>query len=458
MISMRLLAGALLLGVAGGAVLSGHFFSAVSAREEADTYRQLDLFGNVFERVRRAYVEEVEDAALIEDAINGMLQSLDPHSAYLTPEDFVEMQVQTQGTFGGLGIEVTMDRGVVKVITPIDDTPAQRAGLLPGDYITHLDGVPIQGMTLSDAVDVMRGPVDTSILLTVVREGVAAPFDVPIVRDIITIRSVRSNREGNIAYIRLTTFREDVSGKIREEISELRGEIGAENVVGYVLDLRNNPGGLLDEAIAVADIFLDRGEIVSTRGRNPQDTERYNASEGDMIVGEPLVVLVNGGSASASEIVAAALQDHRRASILGTRSFGKGSVQTLVPLGDEGALRLTTALYYAPSGETIQAHGVEPDIEIEQPVENDFQARVTGETALPAYIQREEGEESEEGAGEETEEGEGAEDADGAAQEENGEDARPASGSASFVPFDKEDDIQLQRALELLRAMKRNSS
>lgn len=410
------------------------------ASESAETYRQLDLFGNIFERVRASYVEEVEDAALIEDAINGMLQALDPHSAYLTPEDFQEMKVQTKGTFGGLGIEVTMDRGVIKVITPIDDTPAQRAGLRSGDYITHLDGEPIQGMTLSEAVDVMRGPVDTSIVLTVVREGVSAPFDVPIVRDLITIRSVRSEREGDIAYIRLTTFREDVSGKIREVIMELREEIGEENLIGYILDLRNNPGGLLDEAIAVSDLFLDHGEIVSTRGRDFGDTERHNANSGDMIEGKPLVILINGGSASASEIVAAALQDHRRASILGTRSFGKGSVQTLMPLGDEGALRLTTALYYSPSGETIQAHGVEPDIEIEQPVEDPLQARVTGETELPAHIARGE------------DEGEDEPDVD---QDEG---ARPESGSASFVPVDKEDDAQLLRALELLREMKRNSS
>lgn len=417
-------------------LLAGPGYLQGQARESAETYRQLDLFGNVFERVRASYVEEVEDAALIEDAINGMLQALDPHSAYLTPEDFLEMKVQTKGTFGGLGIEVTMDRGVVKVITPIDDTPAQRAGLRSGDYITHLDGEPIQGMTLSDAVDVMRGPVDTSIVLTVVREGVPAPFDVPIVRDLITIRSVRSGREGDIAYIRLTTFREDVSGKIREVISELREEIGEENLIGYLLDLRNNPGGLLDEAIAVSDIFLDRGEIVSTRGRDSGNTERHNAKAGDMIEGKPLVVLINGGSASASEIVAAALQDHRRASILGTRSFGKGSVQTLMPLGDEGALRLTTALYYSPSGETIQAHGVEPDIEIEQPVDDPLQAGVTGETELPEHIEL-------------------GEDASG--PEENGEE-RPKSGSASFVPLDKEDDVQLLRALELLREMKRNSS
>ena len=447
-----LLAGALLAGALWQPFASGE------ARESADTYRQLDLFGNIFERVRRAYVEEVEDAALVEDAINGMLRSLDPHSAYLTPEDFQEMKVQTQGTFGGLGIEVTMDRGVIKVITPIDDTPAQRAGLLTGDYITHLDGVPIQGMTLSEAVDVMRGPVDTSILLTVVREGVPAPFDIPIVRDIITIRSVRSERQGDIAYIRLTTFREDVSGKIRESISELRQEIGAQNLIGYVLDLRNNPGGLLDEAIAVTDIFLDRGEIVSTRGRSGEDTERYNASAGDMIKDKPLVILINGGSASASEIVAAALQDHRRASILGTRSFGKGSVQTLIPLGDEGALRLTTALYYAPSGDTIQARGVEPDIEIEQPVETDFQARVTGETGLPSYIQRD-GEDGET----DTQDGDAgadgdAEDADDASDAEPAQPERSQSGSASFVPFDREDDIQLQRALELLREMRRNSS
>ena len=422
---------------------SWHFLARSEARESADTYRQLDLFGHIFERVRHSYFEEVEDVTLLRDAINGMLQSLDPHSAYLSAEDFQEMKVQTQGTFGGLGIEVTMENGVIKVVSPIDGTPAQRAGLLPGDYITHLDGVPIRGMTLSEAVAVMRGPVDTSILLTVVREGAPAPFDVPIVRDTITIRSVRSERHGDIVYIRLTTFREDVADRIREAISELRAEIGEENLIGHILDLRNNPGGLLDEAVTVADIFLDHGEIVSTRGKTV-GTERFNATAGDFVKGEPLVVLINGGSASASEIVAAALQDHRRASILGTRSFGKGSVQTLIPLGEgeeEGALRLTTALYYAPSGDTIQARGVEPDIEIEQPVLDGFQAYVTGETRLPEYIRRDGN-------------GDGEEDGDA---DEDGQDA-PRSGSASFVPADKENDIQLQRALELLREMKRNSS
>lgn len=423
--------------VFGAVLASVPWHLSGEANENTDIYRQLNLFGNVFERVRRSYVEEVEDASLIEDAVNGMLQSLDPHSAYLTPDDFLDMQEQTRGTFGGLGIEVTMDRGVVKVITPIDDTPAQRAGLITGDYITHLDGVPIQGMTLSEAVDVMRGPVDTSIVLTVVREGVDLPFEVPIIRDIITIRSVRMEREGDIGYVRLTTFRTDVSEKIREAIVELREEIGEESLIGYVLDLRNNPGGLLDEAIAVSDIFLEKGEIVSTRGRNNTNIERHNATTGDFVNGKPVVVLINGGSASASEIVAAALQDHRRASVLGTRSFGKGSVQTLIPLGDEGALRLTTALYYTPSGGTIQAHGVEPDIEIEQPVDDPAQARVTGEAELPQYIKRDD-----------------EEDDDDKVTDEKG---RPKSGSASFVPFEKEDDAQLLRALELLREMKRNS-
>ena len=427
-------------------LLSWHFVAGGEARESADTYRQLDLFGHIFERVRHSYFEEVEDVELLRDAINGMLLALDPHSAYLSPEDFQEMKVQTQGTFGGLGIEVTMENGVIKVVSPIDGTPAHRAGILPGDYITHLDGVPIRGMTLAEAVAVMRGPVDTSILLTVVREGTSAPFDVPITRDTITIRSVRYERQGNIIYIRLTTFREDVSTRIREAITELRAEIGDENLVGHVLDLRNNPGGLLDEAIAVADIFLDHGEVVSTRGRLA-DTERFNATSGDFVKGEPLVVLINGGSASASEIVAAALQDHRRASILGTRSFGKGSVQTLIPIGEgeeDGALRLTTALYYTPSGDTIQASGVQPDIEIEQPVLEGSNPYITGETQLPEYIKSDD----DNGESEDT-------DADADA---GGQDDAPGSGSASFVPADQEDDIQLQRALELLRGMRRNSS
>jgi len=327
----------------------------------SDTYEQLNLFGDVFERVRAEYVEEVSDQELIEAAIRGMLASLDPHSSYMNPESFSEMQVQTRGEFGGLGIEVTMEDGLVKVVSPIDDTPAYRAGIQAGDLITHLDGEPVMGMTLGDAVDRMRGPVNTDIVLTVLREGVDEPMDITITRDVITIESVRSRLEDKIGYIRITSFNEQSEEGVKKAIEEFKSELGDE-LEGIVLDLRNNPGGLLDQAIAVSDIFLDQGEIVSTRGRRPDSSQRFNARPGDMIAGLPMVVLINGGSASASEIVAGALQDHRRAVLMGTRSFGKGSVQTIIPLPGHGAMRLTTARYYTPSGVSIQAKGIEPDI------------------------------------------------------------------------------------------------
>jgi len=338
---------------------------AIPAQENrSETYRQLKLFGDVFERVRADYVEEVTDQQLIEAAIQGMLSSLDPHSSYLNAESFRDMRVQTKGEFGGLGIEVTMENGFVKVVSPIDDTPAFRAGLQPGDLITHLDSQPVLGLTLNDAVEKMRGPVDSAITLTVRREG-QEPFDVTIKRAVIHITSVRSRPEGNIGYIRITAFNEQTSPGLKKAIEDLKGEIG-EKLAGYVLDLRNNPGGLLDEAISVSDAFLDQGEIVSTRGRHPDDAQRYNARPGDMADGLPIVVLVNGGSASASEIVAGALQDHRRAVVMGTTSFGKGSVQTIIPLSGNGAMRLTTARYYTPSGRSIQGIGITPDIRVEQ--------------------------------------------------------------------------------------------
>jgi carboxyl-terminal processing protease len=331
----------------------------------SETYRQLNLFGDVFERVRENYVDEVGDEELIETAINGMLVSLDPHSSYLDDDDFEEMQVQTRGEFGGLGIEVTMENGIVKVVSPIDDTPAFHAGVEAGDYITHLDGEQIVGLSLGDAVDKMRGKVGTSITVTIRREGSADPLEITIVRDIIKIRSARHEiLENDIGYLRITTFNQNTESGLKKSIDAIQKELG-DNLKGFILDLRNNPGGLLDQAIGVADVFLDKGEIVSTRGRHEHDTKRDNATAGDLTNGLPIVVMINGGSASASEIVAGALQDHRRAILLGTKSFGKGSVQTVIPLLGHGAMRLTTARYYTPSGRSIQAKGIDPDIIVE---------------------------------------------------------------------------------------------
>ena len=325
-----------------------------------DTYRQLNLFGDVFERIRAEYVEEVSDQELIEAAINGMLTSLDPHSSFLNDKSYRNMRVQTKGEFGGLGIEVSMENGVIKVVSPIDDTPAARAGLEPSDLITHLDGEAILGLSLGQAVERMRGPIDSEIVLTVRREG-REPFDVPIQRATIKIRSVRYESIGAVGYVRITTFNEQTSSGLQRGVAALSSELG-DKLAGFVIDLRNNPGGLLDQAILVSDAFLDKGEIVSTRGRDPDDAARVHATPGDLAAGKPLVVLINGGSASASEIVAGALQDHRRAIILGTQSFGKGSVQTIVPLPGKVAMRLTTARYYTPSGRSIQKTGISPDI------------------------------------------------------------------------------------------------
>jgi len=329
-----------------------------------ETYKQLNLFGEVFERVRAEYVDDVTDDSLVESAINGMLTSLDPHSNYLNTKNFNDMKVQTRGEFGGLGIEVSMENGMVKVVSPIDDTPAAHAGLRPGDLITHLDGDPVQGMTLPEAVEKMRGPVSSEIKLTIRREG-KDPFDVKLVRATIKIQSVRSHLEGdNIAYVRITTFNEQTDVGLNNAMKNLKQQAGGK-LLGVILDLRNDPGGLLDQAVAVADAFLEKGEIVSTRGRRSEDAQRYNARPGDIAAGLPIAVLINGGSASASEIVAGALQDHHRAILLGTRSFGKGSVQTIIPLPGHGAMRLTTARYYTPSGRSIQAKGIEPDIVVE---------------------------------------------------------------------------------------------
>ena len=329
-----------------------------------ETYKQLNLFGEVFERVRAEYVDDVSDDSLVESAINGMLTSLDPHSNYLNTKNFNDMKVQTRGEFGGLGIEVSMENGLVRVVSPIDDTPAARAGLKPGDLITHLDGDPVQGMTLPEAVEKMRGPVSSEIKLTIRREG-KDPFDVKLIRATVKIQSVRSHLEGdNIAYIRITTFNEQTDVGLNNAIKNLKQQAGGK-LLGVILDLRNDPGGLLDQAVAVSDAFLEKGEIVSTRGRRSEDAQRYNARPGDIAAGLPIAVLINGGSASASEIVAGALQDHHRAVLLGTKSFGKGSVQTIIPLPGHGAMRLTTARYYTPSGRSIQAKGIDPDIVVE---------------------------------------------------------------------------------------------
>jgi carboxyl-terminal processing protease len=385
-------------------------------------YRQLNLFGEVFERVRADYVEKPDDSKLVESAINGMLAGLDPHSSYMDPNSFREMQVENRGEFGGLGIEATMEDGLVKVVAPIDDTPAAKAGVMANDIITKLDDEQVHGLTLNQAVEKMRGPVNTKIKLTIMRKGQDKPIVVTIVREVIRVKSVRSHTEGNdVGYIRITLFNEQTSDGLKKAISDLTSQLGADKIKGFVVDLRNNPGGLLDQAISVSDAFLDRGEIVSTRGRDVTDMERFNARPGDLTNGKPVIVLINGGSASASEIVAGALQDQKRATLVGTRSFGKGSVQTIIPLGDgNGALRLTTARYFTPSGRSIQAKGITPDIEVLQEVPDDLKAGTDtkGEASLRGHLKSEGSEES---------------------------------GSQSYVPSDEKDDRALKAALDLLR-------
>jgi carboxyl-terminal processing protease len=358
-------------GTLAGIVLTTQVAAPLLAQEadkKVNVYEQLDLFGDIFERIRAQYVEEVDEGDLIEAAINGMLTSLDPHSSYLSPDDANDMRVQTRGEFGGLGIEVTQEEGFVKVVSPIDGTPADEAGIEAGDFITHVDGESILGFALDEAVELMRGPVGSEIIVTIVREGEGEPFDVSIVRDTIKLTAVRSRAEGQTVVLRVTTFNDQTTPNLEEKLAKEVEELGGmENVNGFVIDLRNNPGGLLTQAIRVSDAFLEKGEIVSTRGRDPADGDRFNATPGDLAMGKPVVVLINGGSASASEIVAGALQDHRRAIVIRTKSFGKGSVQTVMPLRSNGAMRLTTARYYTPSGRSIQALGVSPDIIVEQP-------------------------------------------------------------------------------------------
>ena len=401
--------------------------AATAQDSSSDTYRQLKLFGDVFERVRADYVEDVTDEQLIEHAIQGMLANLDPHSSYLDARSYSDMQVNTRGEFGGLGIEVTMEGGYVKVVSPIDDTPAYRAGVKAGDLITHLDGEHVQGLTLSQAVEKMRGLVNTDIRVTVRREG-EPPFDITITRDIIQIRSVRSHLEGDIGYVRVTAFNEQTTTGLESAMEKFEEELGPD-LKGVVVDLRNNPGGLLEQAIGVSDAFLNQGEIVSTRGRDADDGQRFNARDGDLADGLPIVVLINGGSASASEIVAGALQDHGRAIVMGTQSFGKGSVQTIIPLAGHGAIRLTTSRYYTPSGGSIQGKGITPDIIVEQ-------ARIetleTPERRSEADLR-------------------GALDNDGIELDESSEDDENGDGAA--VAPEEEVDYQLARAIDLLRGI-----
>src|SRR5688572_2329230 len=412
--------------LAAGSTMVGLARSQTATAANSEIYRQLDLFGEVLERVRADYVEKPEDPKLIESAINGMLTALDPHSAYLNPKHFRDMQVQTRGEFGGLGIEVTMENGAVKVVSPIDDTPAAKAGLQANDLITHLDGEQIMGLTLEQAVEKMRGPVNTPITLGILRKGRDEPFDVKIVRDVIRINAIKARAEGDVAYIKVSTFNEQTHSNLVKAVDGLKKSIG-KNLKGYVIDLRNNPGGLLDQAIAVSDDFLEKGAIVLTKGRNLEETQRSNARPGDITEGKPILVLINGGSASASEIVAGALQDHKRATVIGTRSFGKGSVQTIIPLGQNGAIRLTTARYYTPSGRSIQAKGIDPDTVIEQELPPELKPkssadRPRGEASLRGHLR-----------------GDAA------------KDKKEESGSSAYVPKEPEKDQQLQYALKILR-------
>jgi len=424
-----------LLSAAAGAALTlitiqpRIVFDGSSARAaSADTYRQLSLLGDVFERVRTNYVERPDENKLIESAINGMLAGLDPHSSYMDAKSLQDMRQGITGRFGGLGMEVTMEDGLVKVVAPIDETPAAKAGIMANDLISHLDDEPVKGLTLNQAVEKMRGPANTKIKLRIIRKGADKPIEISITRDIIQVRPVRASLQGDdVAYVRITQFNEQTTDGMRKAIGELSTQAG-DKLKGFVIDLRNNPGGLLDQSITVSESFLDRGEIVSTRGRNADETQRFYARNADMTKAKPVIVLINGGSASASEIVAGALQDHKRATIIGTRSFGKGSVQTIIPLGSgNGALRLTTARYFTPSGRSIQAKGITPDIEVLQDVPEELKVRTDtrGESSLPRHLK-----------------GEG--------QEE--------TGSQSYIPPDPKDDKALNLALDLLRGIKTNSA
>ena len=419
-----------LIGATAVAFSGAHLTAAASA-VTSDTYRALNLFYAVFGKVRTDYVEKPDDATLIEGAIKGMLGSLDPHSSYMDPKDFKAMQAEITGKFGGLGIEVTMANGVIKVVSPIDDTPASRAGMLTNDLIVKIDGADVEGMTLGEAVDKMRGGVHTPITLTVVRTGNDKPFDVTLVREEIVVQSVKSREEGQVGYIRITQFNQQTAEGLKTAIDKIQSDIGKDKVQGYVIDLRNDPGGLLDQAMEVSEDFLDSGEIVSIRGRRPDQVQSFKATHGDLTGGKPIIVLVNGGSASASEIVAGALQDHRRATIVGTRSFGKGSVQTIIPLGANGALRLTTARYYTPSGRSIQAEGIAPDIVVTEdlpPALAKAQQATISEANLKGHLPG------------------------------GGRGAKEESRSPAYIPLDPKDDKQLNYALDLLRGVQVNAA
>ena len=442
--------------------------------ESEDLYEQLKIFGGVLERVQREYVDEPENRELIEAAMIGMLQSLDPHSAYMPPKNFEDMKVQTKGEFGGLGIEVTMERGLVKVVAPIADTPAERAGILTNDLIARLDGEDVLGLTLSEAVDIVRGKIGTKITLTVLREGEEDPLEIDIIRDIIEIKAVRyraEGPEGQIAYIRLTTFNENTTKNLRKAMAELSASAGKEKFAGYILDLRNNPGGLLGEAVKVSDSFLSQGEIVSTRARKAEDNIRFNARRGDMSKGAPVLVLINGGSASASEIVAGALQDHHRALVVGTQSFGKGSVQTVIPLPNDGALRLTTARYFTPSGRSIQALGVTPDVIIDQELPEDIKARPRrSEASLRGHLSSSPENDKETPDAKTNKSEDAANDKSNIDTKDDSDDksdelsegnanvkakdkTKEKGKSFAYVPRELEKDKQLQKAIEIMLAM-----
>jgi carboxyl-terminal processing protease len=416
-----LLTGALMGASAMSLVYGGP--SSPASAASPDTYRELAIFGDIFERVRKQYVTPPDEKSLVSNAINGMLTSLDPHSSYLDGEAAADMREQTKGEFGGLGIEVTMENELVKVIAPIDDTPASKAGVRGGDFISQINGEEVRGLTLQQAVEKMRGEVNSPIDLTLLRQGADKPIKLTIVRDVIKVKAVKFRVENDVGYLRVISFTEKTYDDLDAAITSIKKDIPADKLKGFVLDLRLNPGGLLDQAVSVSDTFLERGEVVSTRGRDPQNVNRFEARAGDSIDGKPLIVMINGGSASASEIVAGALQDHHRATVLGTRSFGKGSVQTIIPLGEDiGSLRLTTALYYTPAGKSIQGKGIVPDIKVEQPLPEEFKNEdvTRGESDLKGHIKGKL----------ETDEG---------------------SGSNAYVPPEAKDDVQLAAALKLLR-------
>ncbi|CAM5762127.1 S41 family peptidase [Bosea minatitlanensis] len=424
------LAGAIMgAGLTGLATQTRLLSSTSAVAASAEVYRSLNLFGDIFEKIRTDYVDKPDEQKLIEAAINGMVSSLDPHSSYLDAKSFREMDTDMRGQFGGLGIEVTMEDGVLKVAKPIKDTPASKAGILANDIIRQIDGQEVKGLSLTQAVDKMRGLINTQVTLKVERPGKPEPLDFTLTRQTIVVPAVEERVEGDLSYIRIGTFSEQTYDGLRKAIEKTTSEIGADKIKGYIIDLRNNRGGRLDQSVLVSDAFLERGKIVSTRGRNAEETQVFNAKAGDLTKGKPIVVLINGSTASAAEIVSGALQDHKRATIIGTRSFGKGSVQTVIPLGSNGGLRLTTARYYTPSGNSIQARGITPDIEVLQDIPQELKDKIVdnkGEAALKGHLKAGEGEEQ--------------------------------SGSSSYVPNDPKKDTQLLAAIDLLHGVKRDAT